>query len=113
MRRREEFSYVVRYGKRARKGSVVVHYLAPTRQSTCQPGTPARIGFVVGRQVGGSVERHRVIRQLRHATRNLLPEFPDGSLTVVRALPTASKRVWAGLSRDVAASLMLVKGDEK
>lgn len=50
---------------------------------------PARAGVVVGRNVGGAVVRSRVKRRLREVLRARLDALPDGSLTVIRALPGA------------------------
>jgi ribonuclease P protein component len=44
-----------------------------------------KIGFVVSRAIGGSVTRHRVQRQLRHASRDSLYLLPQSSMVVVRA----------------------------
>jgi len=44
-----------------------------------------KIGFIVNRTIGGAVTRHRVSRQLRHASRNSLHLLPHHSLTVVKA----------------------------
>jgi len=50
---------------------------------------PCKVGFVVGRDVGGAVTRNRVRRRLRHLVRAHLDELPAGVL-VVRALPAAA-----------------------
>ncbi|NCX76571.1 MAG: ribonuclease P protein component [Actinobacteria bacterium] len=47
--------------------------------------TEPKIGFIVAGNVGGSVRRHRVARQLRHASRQSLHILPKSSLVVVRA----------------------------
>ena len=47
--------------------------------------TPPRVGFIVTRNLGGSVSRHLITRQLRHATRTSLHLLPVESLVVVRA----------------------------
>lgn len=44
-----------------------------------------KIGFIVSRAIGGSVKRHRVTRQLRHASKSSLHVLPKSSLVVVRA----------------------------
>ncbi|MBM3743308.1 MAG: ribonuclease P protein component [Actinobacteria bacterium] len=44
-----------------------------------------KIGFIVSRAIGGSVKRHRVTRQLRHASKAALHVLPKTSLVVVRA----------------------------
>jgi ribonuclease P protein component len=45
-----------------------------------------KAGLIIGKSVGGSVRRHRVSRQIRHALAPLLPQFPAGSLIVIRGL---------------------------
>jgi ribonuclease P protein component len=45
-----------------------------------------RAGLIIGKSVGGSVRRHRVSRQIRHAIAPLLQNFPQGSLIVFRGL---------------------------
>lgn len=57
------------------------------------PSAPPRIGFVVGRTVGGAVVRNRVRRRLRHLVGAQLQTLPPASELVIRALPPA-----AGLS---------------
>jgi ribonuclease P protein component len=47
--------------------------------------TAPKIGFVVSRAIGGSVTRHKVQRQLRHASRDAMGLLPQSSLVVVRA----------------------------
>ena len=46
----------------------------------------ARAGLIIGKSVGGSVRRHRISRQIRHALALELPHFPEGSLIVIRGL---------------------------
>ena len=45
-----------------------------------------RAGLIIGKTVGGSVRRHRVSRQVRHALAVELSKFPQGSLIVIRGL---------------------------
>jgi ribonuclease P protein component len=86
LRRRAEFTATVRGGSRASAPSVVLHYRAP--DDTAGPGSP-RVGFVVGRTVGGAATRNRVRRRLRHLLRDRLDRLPAGSTLVVRATPAA------------------------
>lgn len=44
-----------------------------------------KVGFIVSKAIGGSVKRHRVTRQLRHASKAALHVLPKTSLVVVRA----------------------------
>ncbi|MDP2012983.1 MAG: ribonuclease P protein component [Actinomycetota bacterium] len=84
LRQSADFQATVRQGVRAGRTNLVVHLLCR------QVDEPARIGFTVGAQVGGSVTRHRLTRQLRALSRPLLPSLPAGTNVVVRALPTAA-----------------------
>ena len=59
-----------------------VGYLYITPASTEQPCA----GLIIGKSVGGSVRRHRVSRQIRHAIAPTLKDFPTGSLIVIRGL---------------------------
>jgi len=58
-----------------------VGYLYPTGQKE-----PARAGLIISKNVGGSVTRHRIARQIRHVLRETYSQLPEGSLFVVRAL---------------------------
>lgn len=85
-------------GVRAAQRNLVVHSLAlgvvgDTPESTVDAAP--KVGLVVGKSVGNAVQRHRVSRQLRHASRDLLPDLTAGERIVIRALPG---------SRDAATS---------
>ncbi len=58
-----------------------VGYLYPT-----QLDQPARAGLIISKNVGGSVTRHRIARQVRHTLREIYPQLPTGGLLVIRAL---------------------------
>lgn len=64
-----------------------------------------RAGFVVGRAVGGSVERHRVTRRLRHLVADRLTALPAGTALVVRAHPPAAAATGPELAADLDAAL--------
>jgi ribonuclease P protein component len=98
LRRRTEFSDVVRRGRRAGTPLLTVHLLA------AGTADPPRAGLVVSRAVGGSVERSRVARRLRHQLRSLVPGLPAGSRAVVRAAPPAAAADSAALGRDLAGA---------
>ena len=122
--RREDFATAVRRGRRAACGSVVVHL---ARASVGDAGsslvlvdppvfvdTPVlkgtKVGFVVGRTVGGSVVRHRVQRRLRHLMRARLAALPAGALVVVRALPASAGASSAALGDDLDRALRRLVG---
>ena len=104
MRRSTDFATVVRSGRRARRGALVLH-----RHEGLTSG-PALVGLVVGRSVGGSVTRHRVSRRLRAQLSQRLELLPPGSGTVVRALPDAASATSGQLGRDLDGALTRLQG---
>jgi len=48
--------------------------------------TPAQAGLIISKNVGGSVVRHKVARQIRHSLRDHMELLPAGAHVVVRAL---------------------------
>lgn len=90
---------------RVRGAAFVVHHSRDLARAETRPGAPL-VGFVVGRSVGGSVQRHQVSRRLRAQMAQRLDQLPPGSGTVVRALPPAtaltSAQLGLGLDRALA-----------
>ena len=90
-----EFAAVVRSGRRAGTRRLVIHALATGEDRD------ARAGFVVSGKIGGSVQRHRLTRQLRPLIRPRLAELPAGTDLVVRALPAAIGAASRDLDEDL------------
>jgi ribonuclease P protein component len=115
LRRRPEFTAVVRSGRRAGRPTLVLHYLPerPVARSggPLDPSDGPRAGFVVGKSVGNSVCRHRVTRQLRHLVAAQLHRLPPTADLVVRARPEAADAGSAVLGRDLDAGLGRLLGD--
>ena len=100
LRRRQDFAHVVRRGRRASRGPLVVHALP-------SPDGQPHVGFVVGKAVGNAVTRNLVRRRLRallHARLGVV----DGSSVVVRALPGAALSSYVELGAAVDAALAKV-----
>jgi ribonuclease P protein component len=101
LRRSKDFAAVLRGGRRAGGGRLlVVHSLRVSQDGT---GVPRRFGLVVSKSVGNSVVRHRVSRRLRALLALRMDTFPPASDVVVRALAPAggatSSELGAGLDR--------------
>jgi ribonuclease P protein component len=88
-------------GKRFSAKLVVLHVAQSSDQGS-------KVAFAVGKNVGNSVIRHRVTRQLRHAISPLIGQFPAGSHVVVRALPAASQATFNELTENLKFSLAKV-----
>ncbi|MEU4557305.1 ribonuclease P protein component [Actinoplanes sp. NPDC023936] len=101
LRRSTDFAAAIRGGRRAGRGTLVVHLLIeePAFAST------ARAGFVVSKAVGNAVTRNKVRRRLRHLVRPLLADLPECTVLVVRALPPAAEASFATLAADLEGAL--------
>lgn len=74
---------------RAAAAAVQLDPAQPTSSAdSTDPGVP-RVGFVVSKAVGNSVQRHRTYRVLRHLVRDRLAAFPADVDAVLRAQPRA------------------------
>ena len=98
----ESFRRGVREGRRAGSRTLVLHLSVPEVQVL---GEPARVGFVVGKGIGGAVVRNRVRRQLRHLVRDRLADLPPSSTLVVRALAGAADASYDELRGDLGRCL--------
>jgi ribonuclease P protein component len=117
LRRRPEFTAVVRSGRRIGRPTMVLHFL-PDRSAAHVRGpvgavSGPRAGFVVGRAVGNSVVRHRVTRRLRAAVVEQLPRLPASADLVVRARPEAAVASSQDLRRDLRSGLDRALGDAR
>ena len=110
LRRRLDFETAIRHGRRAGRSLLVVHLAVPAMAPT--PGEPVRAGFTVNRAVGSSVQRHAVVRRLRHLMRRHLESLPPGSLLVVRALPAAAEATSQELDADLDSALNTLLVDD-
>jgi len=61
-------------------------YITPATNSSEQQNPSAKCGLIINKAVGGSVQRHRLARKVRHAVAPLISSLPAGTLFVVRAL---------------------------
>lgn len=87
-------------GRRATAGPLVMHVVS---DGPCPPmAGPVKVGFAVGRPVGGAVTRNAVRRRLRAAAREALPLV--GVPTPAGAGPTG-----AGASPASRPALVLVR----
>jgi len=91
-----DFKFAVRRGKRVHTPHAVV-YLAER-----DAGQATRFGFIVGKNVGGAVQRNLVRRRLRSIGRDLLVSNATGRDVVVRALPGVDHLAWDTLHSEIS-----------
>ena len=94
LRKSSEISAVMKSGTRFSAKLVVLHVANGTSGQS-------KVAFAVGKNVGNSVVRHRVTRQLRHIVSPVLSKFPIGSHVVVRALPPAATATFTQLTENL------------
>ena len=86
--RHADFERVYKQGRRHFSASITVFYLprpqaqTQTTNSQAQGTSGLRVGFTVGRALGGAVERNRMKRRLREAVRLTRPK-PGANVDVV------------------------------
>lgn len=84
-----DFARTTKSGSRATTDHFVGYlYIQPTQNLAAE--NPASVspkaGLIISKAVGGSVQRHRLARKLRHAIAPHLSMLPTNSLLVIRAL---------------------------
>ena len=67
---------------------------------------PARVGLIIGKNIGGSVLRHRLARTIRHYLREHYAELPTGSLLVIRGLTNSGQADYAQELNQILLSLL-------
>jgi ribonuclease P protein component len=107
MRRSADFGATVKYGRRAAQPDIVMHARRVNESANGTAPGP-RIGLIIAKSVGTSVQRHRVARRLRHIVRGLLGELGPGQQLVIRALPGSSHAESARLERQLRAGLQRI-----
>jgi len=75
-----DFQRVYQSGRRQFTGNMTVFYLRRQDDGTAQGGP--RVGFTVGKVLGGAVERNRIKRRMREAVRLSSPAC-EGPLDIV------------------------------
>jgi ribonuclease P protein component len=92
LRGRAAFETLRRAGRRSRRGPLTLIELRGS------PGDPVRIGYSIGRRVGGAVTRNRVRRRLRAIVVDVAPA--PGSY-LLGASPAAAEATFAELDAAV------------
>lgn len=81
--RHADFERVYKSGRRHFSASLTAFYLArPEAQSAATKASGLRVGFTVGRVLGGAVQRNRIKRRMREAVRLSRPPV-EASVDVV------------------------------
>ena len=95
LRKSADFASVIKQGRKV---------LRPTLILYARSSEHARFGVIVGKAIGGAVERNRVKRRLRHGAYSLM-QYSQPMDVVVRALPGGAATTHAGqMAQDLASA---------
>lgn len=78
-----DFARVTKSGRRVTTESLVAYLLIEPSKTKSHE---SKLGLIISKTIGNSVVRHRIARQVRHASFELLNTLPIGSMLVIRAM---------------------------
>jgi ribonuclease P protein component len=96
-----DFDRVYKQGRRHFSAHITVYYLRQAEGS-------ARVGFTVGRVLGGAVDRNRIKRRLRSAVRQRRSLLPGAVDVVINPKKSVLKMEFAGLLDEVGRAFEAV-----
>ena len=105
--RHADFQRVYKQGRRHFGTHMTVFYLCTSQASPATHGP--RIGFTVGRVLGGSVERNRIKRRMREAVRANLPALDVSVDVVINPKKSARTAEFSLLRNEVARAFALIQ----
>ena len=106
--RHADFERVYKQGRRHFSASMTVFYLQREPVATKAPSTGLRIGFTVGRALGGAVQRNRMKRRLREAVRLTRPEQAPGADVVINPKKTLMQTDFAAVVNEVRQAFVVI-----
>jgi ribonuclease P protein component len=98
-----DFERVYKLGRRHFAAHITVFYLARVE------GDGFRVGFTVGRVLGGAVDRNRMKRRLREAVRLLLPERPAPVDVVINPKKSMLAIEFTELKKEVSRAFEVIQ----
>jgi ribonuclease P protein component len=106
--RHADFQRVYRAGRRQFTGNMTVFFLrrAPAPEDAVA-GNSLRVGFTVGKVLGGSVERNRIKRRMREAVRTSWPAVDAPVDVVFHPRKSVLGMPYAEVASEVARGLQL------
>ncbi|TMM18149.1 MAG: ribonuclease P protein component [Actinobacteria bacterium] len=100
---RATFEALRRSSCRVRRGPITISFVRD------EPGSTPRVGYAIGRRVGGAVHRNRLRRRLRAIAFELGPHLQPGAY-LIAAAPAAAGLSYGELRTIVSESFETVAG---
>ncbi len=107
LRKHADFQRVYQNGRRQFTGNMTVFFLRRPLQSEDLTLSGPRIGFTVGKVLGGAVERNRIKRRMREAVRLSLPACVAAVDVVFNPRKSVSRLPFTELRDEVSRGLRL------
>jgi ribonuclease P protein component len=104
--RHADFERVYKQGRRHFAVHLTVFYLPH------QTGEGVRIGFTVGKALGGAVERNRMKRRLREAVRLSWPASPLALDVVINPKKSVLKVEFSELSKEIGRAFEVMQASQ-
>jgi ribonuclease P protein component len=106
--RHADFQRVYEVGRRQFTGNMTVFFLRRTisADETASAGS-LRVGFTVGKALGGAVERNRLKRRMREAVRTSWPAMEAPVDVVIHPRKSVLQMAFADVASEVARGLQL------
>ena len=104
--RHGDFERVYQFGRRQFTGNMTVFFLRRP-ESPGAAGCGLRVGFTVGRALGGAVERNRIKRRMREAVRHSWPTEVAAIDVVFNPRKSVLDMPFADVAQEVTRGLQL------
>ena len=106
--RHADFERVYKQGRRHFSASLSVFYLE--RQTDAKnPATGLRIGFTVGRAMGGALQRNRMKRRLREAVRLTRPAHGPDADVVINPKKTVANIDFTAIVNEIRQAFVVIE----
>jgi ribonuclease P protein component len=105
--RHADFERVYESGRRHFSASLTAFYLARPEATEIKPGL--RVGFTVGRALGGAVDRNRIKRRLREAVRLSAPPAKLSADVVINPKKSLLTLDFAALLNEVRRAFVVIE----
>jgi ribonuclease P protein component len=111
--RHADFERVYKQGRRHFSASMTVFYWSRPETDATPAGTPApqglRVGFTVGRALGGAVQRNRMKRRLREAVRMTPPPAGVAADVVINPKRSLLATDFAAVRNEVSRAFAVIE----
>lgn len=107
--RHADFERVYKSGRRHFSASITVFYLPRQQEETMEGKQGLRVGFTVGRALGGAVQRNRMKRRIHEAVRLSFPAESASVDVVINPKKAVLTAEFAALLNEVRRAFVVIE----